>query len=59
MPRDRVLAESVGRFGTLVGRPGYPWEAWEIVPQLASLWQIGTAEVEVQLIANFRKFVAS
>jgi TatD DNase family protein len=58
MPRDRVLPESDGPFGTIDGRPAYPWEAWKIVSPLASLWQIGVAEVEVQLIANFRKFVA-
>jgi TatD DNase family protein len=58
MPRDRVLPESDGPFGTIDGRPAYPWEAWDVVPQLASLWQVAPAEVEVQLIANFRKFVA-
>lgn len=58
IPRDRTLPESDGPFGTLDGRPVYPWEAWNVVPQLAALWQCADHEVEWRLTENFRKFSA-
>jgi TatD DNase family protein len=54
MPRDRVLPESDGPFGMVEGRPAFPWEAWTVTLKLAELWGQPQAEVESQLVANFR-----
>jgi TatD DNase family protein len=54
MPRDRVLPESDGPFGSLNGQPIYPWEAWSVVPYLGSVWGESSRDVEDRLFLNFR-----
>jgi hypothetical protein len=55
MPRNRVLPESDGPFGTMKGRPMYPWDAWSVVPQLAQLWKEPELQVETRLLAAFKQ----
>jgi TatD DNase family protein len=57
MPRDRILTESDGPFGTVNGDPAYPWDAWKAVPHLAALWEVTEQEAADQLTSNFRTFV--
>jgi TatD DNase family protein len=52
MPRDRVLTESDGPFAQVEGRPAWPWEARNAVPDLARLWQQRDEDVDRQLLAN-------
>ena len=57
MPQSRVLPESDGPFGTVEDRPALPWDAWNVVATLASLWGQTESEVSDQLFSNFRHFV--
>lgn len=52
MPIDRVLIESDGPFAHVDGRPAWPWEAVNAVPELARLWQIDQRDCEKQLLSN-------
>lgn len=57
MPRHRVLPESDGPFGLLAGQPACPWEAWSMVPYLASAWREPERDVETRLLTNFKELV--
>lgn len=57
MPVDRILPESDGPFGLFEERAAYPWDAWNIVPTLAKLWNKREQEVEHQLMTNFKSLV--
>ena len=59
MPRNRIIPESDGPFGTVRGRSALPWEAWSIVSTLTELWRETEADVEHQLKDNFRTLVTS
>jgi TatD DNase family protein len=50
MPPDKVIPESDGPFGTVGGRPANPWDAWSVVPDLASLW--GTSADDVAALSK-------
>ena len=52
MPIDRVLIESDGPFARVDGRPAWPWEAVNAVPDLANLWQMDVGACERQLMTN-------
>lgn len=54
MPKDRIVPESDGPFGTIDGRSALPWEAWSIVPTVAELWREDEDKVAERLWANFR-----
>ena len=56
MPRDRILPESDGPFGTIDDRPALPWEAWLVVPMLSEMWAETEDQVVARLMANFRAF---
>lgn len=58
MPKNRIIPESDGPFGQVDERTALPWEAWSIVPKLAELWRDNEADVERQLIDNFRSLIA-
>jgi len=46
MPRDRVLTETDGPFGTLQRRPLFPSDAALAIPMLAELWTLSIHDVE-------------
>lgn len=52
MPRDRLLTESDGPFGTIEGRSLWPWEVSVAVEGLAQIWQQAPGDVEKQLASN-------
>lgn len=58
MPINRVLPESDGPFAYLKEQPAYPWDAWKVVPTLATLWNMDEQEVEDQLMSNFKSLVS-
>lgn len=58
MPRDRIVPETDGPFGTYGDRPAYPWEAGAMVPLLAELWSENPRSVSAQLMSNFRRLVS-
>jgi TatD DNase family protein len=57
MPRDRILTESDGPFAQIQGRSALPWEASGANIQLAQLWGVTEADVELQLMVNLRRLV--
>jgi TatD DNase family protein len=58
MPRDRIVPETDGPFGTYGDRPAYPWETGAMVPLLSELWSEDPRSVNAQLLANFRRLVS-
>lgn len=59
MPRDRVVTETDGPFGTFNGAPLYPWQASECIPALAKLWGMEAANAEGLVISNLRRLVGT
>ena len=59
MPRDRVLSETDGPFGTSDGRPAFPWEAGAVVPMLSELWKEPSELVAKRLVTNLRRLSKS
>ncbi len=57
IPKDRILPETDGPFGTVKGSYLYPWEAMDIASPLAALWGNSIAEVSQQLNNNFRELI--
>lgn len=57
MPIERVLPETDGPFGTASGKVLNPWEAMDIVPDLASIWGISEPETLARLTSNFSVLV--
>lgn len=57
MPRDRVLPETDGPFGTIKGKPLEPSDAESVTQPLASLWSMPTTDVRQHLIQNFKSIV--
>jgi len=41
----------------LGGQPACPWEAWSMVPYLASAWREPERDVETRLLTNFKELV--
>lgn len=54
MPRDRVLPETDGPFCSFEGQPARPWDAWSIVPMLASIWNEDDRSVATRMRANLK-----
>jgi len=52
MPPDRILSETDGPFAQKNFRPLLPWQAFDIVDNLAALWKIDRNEVGLQLRRN-------
>lgn len=59
MPPDKVLPESDGPFGQYHGRPAKPWDAWSVVPDLASLWNTPANDVAALFRAAYSTIVQS
>ncbi|SEO16016.1 Qat anti-phage system TatD family nuclease QatD [Palleronia pelagia] len=57
MPRDQILPETDGPFGTIKGRPLEPNDAEAVIQTFASLWSIPPEDVRQQLIQNFKSIV--
>jgi TatD DNase family protein len=57
MPRNRVLLESDGPFGTIDGKPVYPWDTQRVLPVLASLWGESVDTVQERVTRAFREIV--
>jgi TatD DNase family protein len=58
MPRERVLPETDGPFGTLDGEVLEPADGSRVYGQLAQLWGVGQQEVAAILLSNFRQLTA-
>lgn len=58
IPRERLLPETDGPFATSKGAPLMPWQAMEVVPILAQLWQMTEGEVFTQLSSNLGELFA-
>jgi TatD DNase family protein len=58
MPRDRVVPETDGPFGSIRQRSAFPWEAGSVVPRLAEIWNETPEWVAKQMTANFRALSA-
>jgi len=59
MPKERILPETDGPFGTLGGEPFEPADSAHIYPELAELWNVSAQEVEAMLLTNFRQLTTS
>lgn len=59
MPRDRVVPETDGPFGTIEGRCSYPWEASAVEPLLGQIWRESPADVSRRMASNFRTLSSS
>lgn len=59
MPRDRIVTESDGPFGSIDGRRILPWDAWSILPVLAELWNASENDVSEQMKMNFRRLAVN
>ncbi|MES1938531.1 Qat anti-phage system TatD family nuclease QatD [Salinisphaera hydrothermalis] len=55
MPINRVLIESDGPFAKVDGRPALPWEASNVVDDLAVLWKMDRQQCEKQFLANLAR----
>lgn len=58
MPKDRILPETDGPFGTLDGEALQPADGGRIHGQLSELWGVSAHEVESMLFSNFRQLTA-
>jgi len=52
MPPDRILPETDGPFAQKNTRPLLPWNAFDIVDDLATLWKLNREEVGLQMRQN-------
>lgn len=59
MPLDRIVPESDGPFGTIGGRPAQPWDAWSIVPRLASYWALPASQIEESLTRSYLSIIST
>jgi TatD DNase family protein len=59
MPLDRIVPESDGPFGTVGGRPAQPWDAWSIVPELASYWAMPASQIEKSLTQSYLSIIST
>lgn len=58
-PRNRVLPESDGPFGTNGRDPLWPWEASSVATTLANTWGMSEADTHSRLASNFRELCTS
>lgn len=58
IPRDRLLPETDGPFAASKGSPLMPWQAMDIVPVLARLWQMDEGEIQVLLNTNLTELLS-
>ncbi|MGO7955546.1 Qat anti-phage system TatD family nuclease QatD [Rhizobium leguminosarum] len=59
MPRDRLLTETDGPFGTKDDRPLMPWDAALALPIISEGWQCSADDAERQVRSTFRRLVDS
>ena len=59
MPRDRILTETDGPFGTDDKRPLQPAEVGKVVALLAQNWRTTVAAAEKEITATFNRLVRS
>ena len=55
MPRERILPETDGPFGTINGEPLEPADGGRVHHQLAELWGVEPQEAAAKLLNNFRR----
>lgn len=59
MPRDRVLTETDGPFGSTERRPLRAAEVMKAIEGLSSAWHCTLPEAQTIVVANFRRLVSS
>jgi TatD DNase family protein len=57
MPKDRIVPESDGPFGTIGGNPIFPWETTNIANNLSITWGLPTEEVKAILRDNGKRLI--
>jgi TatD DNase family protein len=58
MPKDKILPESDGPFGTIDGQVASPWHSWLVVKGLEVYWKETAHEVKQRLLETFRVLVS-
>lgn len=58
IPRDKILTETDGPFGTYNKKSLMPWDVNKLYPFLSGLWNISILEVEKIIEMNFRKIIS-
>lgn len=59
MPKDRVLPETDGPFGTAKGEVALPWDAMSVADVLSEIWRQPVEFARKTLADNFRRLVSS
>lgn len=59
MPRDKLVTETDGPFGTCHGRPARPWDANNAIPVIAEVWREDAHDVNTWVSQNFAKLLSS
>jgi TatD DNase family protein len=58
MPKDCVLTETDGPFSMIKGKSAYPWDVYQVVSGLASLWNLSHDQTVATLNNNLRQLVS-
>jgi TatD DNase family protein len=59
IPRDRIITETDGPFGTVNGKPLHPGDTHLISEVLHQCWSVDRAEVARQVLESFRQLVST
>lgn len=57
IPRNKIVTETDGPFGTIRGKALMPWDVELAVAQLAKIWSIDVVEAKGVVASNFRQLV--
>lgn len=57
IPRNRVLSETDGPFGTFKGQKLMPWDSVKVYPLLASVWNVDNQEADSIILNNFKSLM--
>jgi len=59
MPRERVLPETDGPFGSVRGEVCFPWQAMDVCASLAQAWGEPVSVARAQMAENFARLVSA
>jgi TatD DNase family protein len=59
MPKERVLPETDGPFGTANGNVAYPWDAMSVDQLLSDVWREPAPQIREALVQNFTRLVSA
>lgn len=58
IPKNCILTETDGPFGKFRNKILMPWDAVQVIPELATIWSIDTNEVNAIISNNFRELIS-